>query len=428
MQRTAAEVLEVLRRFETRGRRFALSVRSYNGPEDLTDEDYEELRSELGLEGETLPPKRGADPLPFGRDWIRARFEDGSSAELYEGPVSFAAEQAWEDAAELVREDFGGRAELVQEGRSGGWAVLEGVDAADVRYAAEDFARVEELRDRLGRLRAVLDTFERGEDELARRLAREHGESGDERADFEEARATLEDALVRHAEEETSGDYAERVRASVELRRFAAACQEYPGPIRGDEDYEGERRAVLGLEDGERVPFADELAPELESVERWTLPELSELADALERFERYAEGSVRDFPRLVAWHAGANVYERELQEWKEEQAEDERTLQRGRAVRELYAAARELAERADSFYGETADALGDWTDELEAEGDALEAARRTVERALEALAEWPAERELSVRLPLSGRRPAVPCSKCGEPVRFKWGSSEEGGC
>lgn len=31
---------------------------------------------------------------------------------------------------------------------------------------------------------------------------------------------------------------------------------------------------------------------------------------------------------------------------------------------------------------------------------------------------------VSIRLSSSGRRPAVPCPGCGEPVRFKWASSE----
>lgn len=421
-QATPAELVSALADFETRRRAFAFNVKAHKGPEDLKEETYAELRAELGLEGATLPPKRGTLPLPFGAEWIGARFEHGSSAELYEGPAYFAAEQAWEDAAEWVRERFAdlpGRVELVQDGRSGGWATLPGLDSSDVKGAAEDFEHYEEARDRLGRIRAVLATFESGGDAL--RLAREHGFPADStREDFERWRTEREDELQRIAGESIGADFAARVRASVELVRFARECAKYPGPIRGDEEYRAELRAELELADEDRVPDPDELELPTEEGCGFSLSELRGIVSALEDFRDYCAASVEDFPRLVAWHVGANVYERELAEYREELADYEEARAKGRELRELAEAARGLlasvarvGELAKVEPG-AADAFAD-----------LELPASVLRLALEGVADWPAGEESRVLVPLEGRRPAAPCAGCGAPVRFKYGSSED---
>lgn len=400
--RTATELLAFFRELDTRSGRFSVSVKCYKGPEDLTPEGYAELRAELGLEGKEL------DGLPFGREWIARRFKDGSSSELYTGPVQFAAEEAWEIASEEVSELFGKSVRVYSEGRSGGHAVLHGIDAADVLQDAERFAELEEVRDELGRIRAVLETYKRGDVSLANRLAAEHGLPVPVNADgLAELQRSKRSKLLELARDCGLDSLEERLRSLADLTETDWRTREDAETVAR---ILASSRASLGLAEDAPLPLPEDLEPETESGSGRSLAELDELADKLADFERFARSMVGDFPRRIAWHCGANVFEPELQESEELDA-------RGGIVAELGASADRLA-RAPLTLGQVRDGTGFPADArfLQVSEDEL----RAFERARAALAELGSMGDVvSLRIPSSGRRPAVPCPGCGEPVRFK---------
>ena len=134
----------------------AFNVKVYRSP---SAEECREVAAELGIDPAALarppaePRKRPAPLLPFGPDWIEAYAE--RDPEGYAYLMGETASDRFEHAREQARELFGPRAEVFQEGRSGGWLVLQcpGLDR-DTIEAAEavvaDAARAEsqdELRD-----------------------------------------------------------------------------------------------------------------------------------------------------------------------------------------------------------------------------------------------------------------------------------------
>lgn len=71
-------------------------------------------------EGDSLDPRF--------EQWYRERLEDDSFAEHY---WSFAVESAWEQLQADAEEVFGPGVKVYSEGRSGGWAVVDGLPDFD---------------------------------------------------------------------------------------------------------------------------------------------------------------------------------------------------------------------------------------------------------------------------------------------------------
>lgn len=128
---------------------FAFNVKVYG---DLGKVDYAKLRAELGLEGKKCPPKKGAEPREFDREWIEAHY--GSSSSFYEGPYTWAIEQGWEEL--LVDADWffsplgylnsHSKYPVYSDGRSGGWCIVDGLPGY------QDMQRTEELLAEIAKL------------------------------------------------------------------------------------------------------------------------------------------------------------------------------------------------------------------------------------------------------------------------------------
>lgn len=262
-----------------RGQHFALSVKCYEGPEDLTDEELAEVLSEHGIEpGSKCPPVPGAEPLKF-RQWVQAQDEVGA--------WDAATFSAWDAADEFVGELFEGvplarGVELESAGRSGGWAVLRGIDARETLDALEDFAELEPVRAALSKVREERSHF------ADARVAYPGPILGDEdHADALDAQIQeLEDELLRLARERELEGYAEALALRLELERE-------PSP-----ESEAELRDALSLFDVDTIPEPEDIDPP-------ELPEpntLLELAYALAELARYVDAQVENWPRTLAWY------------------------------------------------------------------------------------------------------------------------------
>ena len=152
----------------------ALNVKAYP---DLNRVDYADVCADLGLDSGTLAPTGKEDEdgepevLPFGADWIRGRYDDGTAQDLYDGPDAWAREAAWDDAREAARELFGdlpgvGNVEVWSAGRSGGWATVQGLpdleelEELEERANGEEVQEAEEAREELERILGAWAEFE----------------------------------------------------------------------------------------------------------------------------------------------------------------------------------------------------------------------------------------------------------------------------
>jgi hypothetical protein len=131
-------------------RSFALSVKFHGDAGDASPETFEALRADYGLHGLRVPPSPGADALEFGPDWIRARAEDDPDADAR--TWEDAGSWTWEEGRERLAETFeptGEDVELRSAGRSGGYALVSGLEPEFVLSGLQDLAEIEDLRERL---------------------------------------------------------------------------------------------------------------------------------------------------------------------------------------------------------------------------------------------------------------------------------------
>jgi len=244
----------------------------------------------------------------------------------------FANTDAWEDGAEVLRTIAEGRLDFLSldcEGRSGGWAVLRGLDADALEECARDFSALEETRTALRAFRKARKEYEgpiRGD------------------SDFEFGK---EARLRELAEDLGLPDYLERLDALRDLRDH---------PEWNSESLESQSaRATLGLSHFRYrdvpLPAPEDLEPETDAGDAWSFEELASLVSALEEWESFLRGAVSDYPRLVLWHCGG-VYEREKAEAEEKEADRARVEaeedERGALVSALLVRADALVDTLDS--------------------------------------------------------------------------------
>lgn len=95
----------------------AVNVKVYDGPDDVSDADWESIRQ----------AEAGGDPR-FTRGWVKAHVNDDAMMDLFND----ACEGNWE----LIQSDAewifdGYRVKVHAEGRSGGWAIVGGLPDLD---------------------------------------------------------------------------------------------------------------------------------------------------------------------------------------------------------------------------------------------------------------------------------------------------------
>lgn len=66
----------------------------------------------------------------FTHDWIEEHLTDNDHWAYF----NIACEQGWEYLNEIAKEIFGPNAKVYSEGRSGGWAYVDGITKEDVQY------------------------------------------------------------------------------------------------------------------------------------------------------------------------------------------------------------------------------------------------------------------------------------------------------
>jgi hypothetical protein len=94
----------------------AVNVKVYKGPLDLDDATWETVRSEAGVDQR------------FDREWVETNVSDSLMDSLFWDTCQWNFEQIETDAEEI----FGAYGVTVHhEGRSGGWAVVEGLPDID---------------------------------------------------------------------------------------------------------------------------------------------------------------------------------------------------------------------------------------------------------------------------------------------------------
>jgi len=132
----------------------ALNVKVFH---DFHGVDFDELREELGLDDKLAPARPGEAPLVFSQQWIEERFDLNDngprSQEFYDAPYTFAVESGWVFAQERAADLFAETPYTVKvraAGRSGGWAVLEGLPSMrDMRWIQEKFEELDRVEEEI---------------------------------------------------------------------------------------------------------------------------------------------------------------------------------------------------------------------------------------------------------------------------------------